>query len=699
MGDRPDDPSFDQKGMMTPGQQTQKRAQDGYAQRGRSLSSSVQRLRGWVGSDPARTPELADALIELTAHRLRGHGYATAVADAQEAVQLTARLLTANGPIGPYTSVDDAVRCLTALAHVATIQAGSGRPDAAGRTLDSLEDLREQLDGLPVVERLKPETVIWALAGRSRAALAAGQVDVANAYVDALLDRLSESGLADSTAGGEAGDEAGAAYLVIDAERLASDCRWAAGRAEEALTRLHLAKDRYDEVVAGRLREPGRLSPALTERLAEPLFGLYRDMADRLAATGLVDLALATRRDLAEILEGLVGRLGDRVRIQLASALADLAGDLLAVDRLDEAEAAAVRAGQVVRERSVPPSSRWLVAAVHARVLTQAGRSADAVGVLRSALPAEADADAAPSAVHAVALAALAEALRAQGADVEAETTERQLDELSERLVDPSAGGAAARSAAVQDLARGVVSRGAEPVSWAPLSTRDSYTAATAALAAAHADAHGDLAAEQRDTAAWLEAEGAEAHRREQERLLQARIEAERREAERFEAERVAAEQLARERAEAEAAERREAEERTVAEEAERLAVKRRREERLEEHRLEVERQEAERREAERREAEASGAGPDELELAQKAWAEAKARGDRRATRLANEQVVEVLRPRAVADLSRYGRQLHQALEELSSARLRSGDVWGSRAPAREAKALAKSLGALPPRP
>ena len=54
----------------------QQQAQDEYAQQGKKLASSVQRLRGWVGSDPSRAPELADALIQLTAHRLLGHGYA-----------------------------------------------------------------------------------------------------------------------------------------------------------------------------------------------------------------------------------------------------------------------------------------------------------------------------------------------------------------------------------------------------------------------------------------------------------------------------------------------------------------------------------------------------------------------------------------------------------------------------------------------
>ena len=55
--------------------------------------------------------------------------------------------------------------------------------------------------------------------------------------------------------------------------------------------------------------------------------------------------------------------------------------------------------------------------------------------------------------------------------------------------------------------------------------------------------------------------------------------------------------------------------------------------------------------------------------------------------------MVDLLRPRAEQNLAEYGPRLLYALEELSSARLRGGDLWGSRAPAKEAKALAKALG------
>ena len=238
------------------------------------------------------------------------------------------------------------------------------------------------------------------------------------------------------------------------------------GQAEDALSHLHLAKDRYEEVVAGRLQEPARLSPVLVERLAEPLFGLYRDMADRLAASGEVDLGLVTRRALVETLHGLAGRLGDPARILLASALADLADDLLAADRVDEAEAAADEAAAMVLDWSGAGSVRLLVAAVRARALTRLGRSAEAVAMLRRVLPAEPGES--PSPAHAVGLLALAEALRAEGDLDAAASSERAFDELNRDLVGPAVDPMLARSM-VQDLARGVVSRGAQPVTWEPL--------------------------------------------------------------------------------------------------------------------------------------------------------------------------------------------------------------------------------------
>ena len=315
----------------------QKQPQDPYAQQGKKLTSVVQRLRGWVGSDPSRAPELTDALIQLTAHRLLGHGYAAAAEDAQDAARRAAELLAAKGPIGPYTSVSDAARYVTSVIYVSTIQAGMGLPDAAGRTIESLKEIQEQL-GEGLQRQLQPQTAIWALSSSARAALASGDIPGANACADAALLRLMESGLA---------DDPDSQYLAVDVDRLASDCRWAAGRVEEAIAFLHAAKNRYDEVVNGRLEQPARLSPALLDRLAEPLFSLYQDLADRLAAIGEVDLRLMTRRRLIELLCGLAGRLGDPARAQLASALTDLANDLLEYGRVDEADAAAAEAAEI----------------------------------------------------------------------------------------------------------------------------------------------------------------------------------------------------------------------------------------------------------------------------------------------------------------------------------------------------------------
>jgi hypothetical protein len=489
-----------------------RQSQDPYAQRGKALTSSVQRLRGWVGSDPSKGLELADALVELTAHRLLGHGYAVAAADAQESVRRAGEMLTAKGPIGPYTSVSDAARYVTAVVHMATIQAGLGLPDAAGRTIESLEDMREQLRGKGLEQRLDPKSVIWALSCSARAALASGDIGAANAYADAASARLAESDLQ---------DDPHAAYLAIDVDRLVSDCRWAAGRAEDALPSLYAAKSRYDDVVDGRLDEPARLSPALLERLAEPLFGLYQDMADRLTASGELDLGLVTRRRLIELLRGLAGRLGDPVEAQIASALSDLASDLSAAGRVEGAEAVAAEAA------AMPSGSE----------------------------------------------------------------------------------------AAVEELARGVVSRGTELVTWAPLPATASYAATTASVDPIKIVNPSALDAERaQKMAVWLKFARPHARRLEHEQMEQVRIDAERRAAERVAAERAAAETLAAERAEAAEAERLLAERQAAAEQAERLERKRRREERLEAHRLDVERREAERLEAERRAAEKQAVDPAEAE-------------------------------------------------------------------------------------
>jgi hypothetical protein len=223
-----------------------------------------------------------------------------------------------------------------------------GLTDAAGKTIESLNDIQEQL-GEVLLRQLQPQTAIWALSCSARAALASGDTAAANASADAALGRLAESGL---------GNDPDSQYLAMDVDLLASDCRWAAGRVEEAIAFLHAAKNRYDEVVGGRLEQPARLSPALLDRLAEPLFSLYQDMADRLAAIGEMDLRLMTRRRLIELLRGLTGRLGDPARLDLVSALTDLAHDLLEYGRVDEADAAASEAATI--EQSLERSGKTI---------------------------------------------------------------------------------------------------------------------------------------------------------------------------------------------------------------------------------------------------------------------------------------------------------------------------------------------------
>jgi hypothetical protein len=99
------------------------------------------------------------------------------------------------------------------------------------------------------------------------------------------------------------------------------------------------------------------------ERLTEPLFSLYRDLADRLITVGEVDLGLATRRRLIELLRGLSGRVGDPLPAQLAVALDDLATDLGKLDRSEEAATARAEAGMIM-----PPDSSAVQDLVRDRV-------------------------------------------------------------------------------------------------------------------------------------------------------------------------------------------------------------------------------------------------------------------------------------------------------------------------------------------
>jgi hypothetical protein len=495
---------------MAPQQQARKQSQDLYTQRGRQLTSAVQRLRGWVGSDPSKAAELADALVELNAHRLLGHDYAAAAADARDALRRSAELLTANGPIGPYTSVEDAVRYLTAVVHLAVTQVALGLPEPAGRTIASMDEVQEQLSKLPLQERLAPMTAVWALSCGARSRLASGDVGGANAYADAALARLAESGLrADSDS----------CYLVIDTDRLASDSRWAAGRPQESLGFLHDARKRYDQVVDGRLRDPAGLSPALVGRLAEPLFGLYRDMADRLIAVGEIDLGLVTRRELIGLLRGLTGRLGQSAQVHLASALTDLAEDLQKSDRVEEADLAASEAAVTMPDS---PGARSAVQDA-ARGVVRRGMSPQSWQPLpMSASYAATTASAAGSAAAEITAARAARAELATWLERERTEAHRLEVERAEQARIEAAG----RKAEQAEAERAVAERAAEEKARAE---RDART-----------EAEHRLAAEA--------AERLERKRRRLERLEAHRLEVERREAERIETERAEAERLEPER-------------------------------------------------------------------------------------------------------------------------------------------------------
>ena len=778
-------------------QPAQKQPQDRYAQRAKQLASAVQRIRGWVGSDPSRSGELGDALVELTTHRLRGHAYPDAAGDAQESVVLAGKLLAEHGPIGPYTPTADAVRYFTAAVQLAALQLGVGADGGAARTMTSLLEWQEQLrKHVDIVGSLAPETAVRALIVQARSALGNSEVAAANGFADAALDRLVE--------GAPASDDS---YLAIDVHRLVADARWAAGRVDDALVHDELARESYDRIVDGRLATPGRLSPALLARLAEPLFGLHRATADRLSGAGEGDRGLLVRRSLVESLGGLTKRLGETAVAQLALSLDDLAADLRVVGREDEArltaedaqtaaarvsdhaliaefgrsaERTARRPGRDEPLSGWPPldparalaastaeSSHRPAADAEAELVRQATERAAAERAEAQRLEAERRAAAQAEVGRREAERADNERLAAEQAHREQAEMERLAREQAEadrleaerRATDEEAERAetkrrreerladhrleeerreAERLAVEQVTAEPEVSREeAERLELARLAVeleeleraeqaeREAVEQEAEAerLAAERAEAERLERAEReatRELAERAEAERAEAERAEAERAEAERSEAERAgqpnaaEAERAEAERAEAERAEAERSEAERLERERAEvERLAAEQAEADRQERDRveTERLERERAEVEQVAANQAEAERPTAApdeptapagptappepepAAPAAPDELDLAVADWQAAKAAGERRRARAANERVVELLRPRAEADLPTYGPQLIDALEQLSSIRLRTGDIFGARAPSREAKALAKSLG------
>ncbi|MCB0892621.1 MAG: hypothetical protein KDB51_12515, partial [Propionibacteriaceae bacterium] len=291
---------------------------DTHAQRARRLSSEVQRLRDWAGGDPARLGDVADALNELTAHRLAAHAWAEAAPTAQEAVMLSAKVLAQHGPVGPYTPRGDAARSVTALVHLAVIQSAAGLAEGAEQTLSAAFGLRAQLIRLDLDGALNPATIAWALLAWARVALAGGDIAAANARADAAVSVGVEG------------------PLGVDVDRLVSDARWAAGWPQPSVEHVLRAVEHYDAEALPVLSDPAGAPPAMLERLSEPLFGLYADAADRVLVIGAPGLALTLRRRLVDLLGTLAVRRAD-VQPLLVTALDDLAHDLRTLGRTAEA--------------------------------------------------------------------------------------------------------------------------------------------------------------------------------------------------------------------------------------------------------------------------------------------------------------------------------------------------------------------------
>ena len=314
---------------------------DTFAQRTRRLTSEVQRLRDWAGGDPARLGGVADALVELTAHRLAGHAWAEAAPSAQEAVVLSAKVLAAHGPVGPYTPRADAVRSITALVHLAAIQSAAGLPEGAGQTLAAALGLRDQLSRLELDADLSASTRGWALLTWARVAMAQGELTTANARADAAASVTGEL----------------TGWLSVDIDRVVADARWAAGWPQPSVEYALRALERYDAEALELLQQPAAVPAAMLDRLSEPLFGVYSDAADRVQLIGAPGLALTLRRRLVDLLGGLAVRRADAQPL-LVTALSDLADDLRSAGRAaeadDVAELASSFAGESDQEHPAP---------------------------------------------------------------------------------------------------------------------------------------------------------------------------------------------------------------------------------------------------------------------------------------------------------------------------------------------------------
>ncbi len=581
-----------------------KHPSDTFAQQTRRLASEVQRRRDWAGGDPARMGAVADALVELTTHRLSGHAWAEAASGVQEAVTLSAKVLAQHGPVGPYTPRVDAVRSVTALVQLALIQSTAGLHPQAEQALAAAFGLREQLSRLDLDAALPAQIVSWALLVWARAGLAAGEVPAANARADAAV-----------AVGADDGE-----FLAVDVDRVASDARWAAGWAEPAVEYALRAVERYEGLALSLLERPAQLPAAMLDRLSEPLFGLYSDAADRVLTIGAPGLGLTLRRRLVDLLGAIAVRKPEAQQL-LVAALSDLSDDLRGTGRAAEADDVAelaasitgdsddeapprrdrVRLGQRASWTSLPPADAFGVRTgaqgePSGRLAALRGPADAAEASRRAETEAELARRAREAEEQAFRLAADAERRRAEQERLAAEQTEREAAEAAEAAERERLQRQRKRAERIAEHERQLERERAEAEAALRARVSDEtdeeraereelerLAAELAALEASEAseprhavEVAGEIAEDEAEDEAVEDAQLIAAAEEEAER--EALAEAERVAAEEAERARLAAEQLERERVAAEEAEQaRRAEEaereRLAAEEAERARV------------------------------------------------------------------------------------------------------------------------------
>lgn len=652
---------------------------DSHPRRLKDAASQVKKLRGWTGSDATVAEPLVDALLEATALRLLAHDYAEAAPDAQDALTRANGLVAQHGAVGPFTPVDDGVRFVTATTQLAVVQAGLGQPAAAGQMAAAAHGWMRLLPHVDLAPYLAARTASWQLQARAAGALAEGDLVAANAFADAAVLRGREGGLAGSED----------ARVLIDALLLAGDARWAAGVPGDAASFAREAAQIAHRRLAGQVAR-GRVADGQAARFVAPAVRAGGDLADRLAAGGAHAGAVEERRALISALEGARGACGEDAWDAEVRARADLARDLAAVSDPDAVGEAGRAAEQAAALASAEARAGDHLAAQFAAVtaLADALLRADEPADARDALAALFDRYGSLrrpeglSAWLAVATLARAEAERAVG---DAEASERSLRSFHEqvkalRAADPRGALAVPDPAFALASARGVTLRGpGAPPHWENLPDDEALASSTRAHRTV-ADADAPVAAAPQEitgtpapqpfpspqpgpapvpppheppTPAWAAPDA------EPDAPTPARTPAPQPHPE------PDAQPVPEPRPAAEPPQE------TAAVRPEPVAV---RPEPVEPEQVPA----------------AGAASP--LAAAEAALAAAKASGDRKATQAAAHALVEALRPLAAADVTRTP-ALIEALEELGDAMFRAGDWWGSRAPKKEARTLAKALG------